>query len=88
MTTVPHQKEMQTGWLCADCRLSTCFCKVATCCCRAAIWACTLGGGTSAALVTASAGEMANAAMAAVQVAGLVEDRAKVEIEVTAVIPD
>ncbi|MDT8992402.1 RidA family protein [Curvibacter sp. APW13] len=29
-----------------------------------------------------------NAAMAAVQVAGLVEDRAKVEIEVTAVIPD
>ncbi|MEF7616223.1 RidA family protein [Aquincola sp. MAHUQ-54] len=29
-----------------------------------------------------------NAAMTAVQVAGLVEDRAKVEIEVTAVIPD
>jgi enamine deaminase RidA (YjgF/YER057c/UK114 family) len=29
-----------------------------------------------------------NAAMSAVQVAGLMEDRAKVEIEVTAVIPD
>ena len=29
-----------------------------------------------------------NAAMTAVQVAALVEDRAKVEIEVTAVVPD